>query len=694
MYISARTRLILEQLLMSHEPVATADLAEYMDVSERTIRRDLKEVEAVLGSYQLALERKDAKISVFGSESSRQDFKWQLLDLSYNEFTPMERQHFILKTLLKENEPVKLIVLANDLNVTISTVSSDLTKLEEELIGRAEIERKRGYGVKLIAEEATKRALLSDLIAMTGSKNSLFQLFQRQKQDELEILADERLLNVIDHALIQKVEENIRAWRKDLAYEITDEAYLTLIVHISISVERMISGNYLQEMKSEQAYFRDFPEFTVAKELLAACLDMEAFVVPDGEAFYVTTHIRGAKAQDETGIFSGNENVQAVTIAKRLISKVEKELGSSFQEEALLSGLTAHLRPALRRLDQNMRIHNPLIKTIKHDYPSLFKIVRVAFREIYQQSDVPDEEIGYLVLHFGAALLQKNEHQVFSGLVVCSSGIGTSKMLATRLKQALPQLKDLQNVSLFEILNHRNTQHFDVIVSTIDLGKVDFEYFLVSPMLTDREISKIEVFLKQKEMFVPQKETREQEERMTLLEAVHQLENEQEYMNTILAILKGFQVVKMEDTQHDLEDTLRAVCMAMFAQEREIQVEILLRSLLEREKWSGFGIPETRLALFHVRNEFVHQPVFQIFSLQDAVDVPAMGGGNVAATTLLVLLAPEKLAPQGLEVMSFISAMAVESIETTRLLESGNGTEITAFIIRKLNEFLYDMRRK
>ncbi|MBC1435668.1 transcription antiterminator [Listeria rocourtiae] len=694
MYISARTRLILEQLLMSHEPVATADLAEYMDVSERTIRRDLKEVEAVLGSYQLALERKDAKISVFGSESSRQDFKWQLLDLSYNEFTPMERQQFILKTLLKENEPVKLIVLANDLNVTISTVSSDLTKLEEELIGRAEIERKRGYGVKLIAEEATKRALLSDLIAMTGSKNSLFQLFQRQKQDELEMLADERLLNVIDHSLIQKVEGNIRAWRKDLAYEITDEAYLTLIVHISISVERMISGNYLQEMKSEQAYFRDFPEFTVAKELLAACLDMEAFVVPDGEAFYVTTHIRGAKAQDETGIFSGNENVQAVTIAKRLISKVERELGSSFQEEALLSGLTAHLRPALRRLDQNMRIHNPLIKTIKHDYPSLFKIVRVAFREIYQQSDVPDEEIGYLVLHFGAALLQKNEHQVFSGLVVCSSGIGTSKMLATRLKQALPQLKDLQNVSLFEILNHRNTQHFDVIVSTIDLGKVDFEYFLVSPMLTDREISKIEVFLKQKEMFMPQKETREQEERMTLLEAVHHLENEQEYMNTILAILKGFQVVKMEDTQHDLEDTLRAVCMAMFAQEREIQVEILLRSLLEREKWSGFGIPETRLALFHVRNEFVHQPVFQVFSLQDAVDVPAMGGGNVAATTLLVLLAPEKLAPQGLEVMSFISAMAVESIETTRLLESGNGTEITAFIIRKLNGFLHDMRRK
>ncbi|MBC6315274.1 BglG family transcription antiterminator [Listeria grandensis] len=694
MYISARTRLILEQLLMSHEPVATADLAEYMDVSERTIRRDLKEVEAVLGSYQLALERKDAKLSVFGSDASRQAFKWQLLDLSYNEFTPMERQQFILKTLLKENEPVKLIALANDLNVTISTVSSDLTKLEDELLGRAEIERKRGYGVKLMAEEVTKRALLSDLISKTGSKNSLFQLFQQQKQDEMEMLADERLLHVIDNVLIQKVEANARSWRKDLAYEITDEAYLTLVVHISISVERMISGNYLQEMKPEQEYFRNFPEFTVAKELLAACLEMEPFVVPDGEALYVTMHIRGAKAQDETGIFSGNENVQAVTMAKRLISKVEAELGSSFQEASLLNGLTAHLRPALRRLDQNMRIHNPLIKTIKQDYPSLFQIVRVAFREIYQQTDVPDEEIGYLVLHFGAALLQKNERRVFSGLVVCSSGIGTSKMLATRLKQALPQLKDLHNVSLFEVLNHRNTRYFDVIVSTIDLGKVDFEYFLVSPMLTDREISQIEVFLKQKEMFVPQKAPAEQEEQMTLLEAVHRLEGQQEYANTVLAILKGFQVVPMDETQHDLEDTLRAVCMAMFEQERDIQVEILLRSLLEREKWSGFGIPETRLALFHVRNEFVHQPVFQIFSLQDAVEVPAMGGGNVAATTLLVLLAPEKLASQGLEVMSFISAMAIENEETTQLLESGNGKEITAFVISKLNQFLYDTRRK
>ncbi|MBC2364061.1 BglG family transcription antiterminator [Listeria booriae] len=694
MYISARTRLILEQLLMSHEPVATAELAEYMDVSERTIRRDLKEVEAVLGSYQLALERKDAKLTVFGSESSRQAFKWQLLDLSYNEFTPMERQQFILKALLKENEPIKLIALANDLNVTISTVSSDLTKLEDELIGRAEIERRRGYGVKLMADEMMKRTLLSDLMTLSGSKNSLFQLFQQKKQDEVEMLADERLLHVVDNALIQKVEQNVRAWRKDLAYEITDDAYLTLVVHIAISVERMINGNYLQEMKPEQEYFRNFPEFVVAKELLAACLEMEPFVVPDGEAFYVTMHIRGAKAQGETGIFSGNENVQAVTIAKRLISKVEAELGSHFQEASLLNGLTAHLRPALRRMDQQMRIHNPLIKTIKHDYPELFQIVKVAFREIYQQAGVPDEEIGYLVLHFGAALLQKNESRVFSGLVVCSSGIGTSKMLATRLKQALPQLKDLQNVSLFELLNQQNTKHFDVIVSTIDLGKVDFEYFLVSPMLSDREISQIEVFLKQKEMFVPQKAPQEQEEQMTLLEAVHHLEAEQEYTNTVLAILKGFQVAKMEETQHNLEDTLRAVCMAMFEQERDIQVEILLKSLLEREKWSGFGIPETQLALFHVRNEFVHKPVFQVFTLQDAVDVPAMGGGNVAAKTLLVLLAPERLAPQGLEVMSFISAMVVESGETTRLLESGNGSDITAFVISKLNQFLQDMRRK
>lgn len=689
MYMSARARLIMEYILTSKEAITTSALADYMSVSERTIRRDLKEIETTLQGFHLELQRENTILTIEGNEADKQAFKWQLLDLSYNEYTPLERQQYILKTILKSDEAVKLIALANDLGVTVATVSNDLTKMEEELDESVRIERKRGSGVRLIGTETAKRTLLTNLLGEQFSEANLFRLMQEQPEEEgAKQAASERLLHLIDRNLIQKVEKVLRNWRQQLEYQITDDAYISLVIHIVISIDRMLAGHFIYELRNENA--KRYPEFQTAKEIIAECLEMEADVVPDGEAGLVTMHIRGAKALHyDSGDFTGNEHIQAVTVAKQLITSVEAKIDRRLDQQTLLKGLTAHLRPTLRRLHENMRIHNPLVKSIKQDYPELFDIVKAAFAEIYQSGSVPDEEIGYLVLHFGAAILQGNEEKVYSGIVVCASGIGTSRMLVTRLRQAISALKKLQTVSLFELPLQMKKENYDVIISTIDLGNVDFPYFFVSPMLTEREVSEIEVFLNEKQANYHRHADEEEINRQTtILETVHRLENKQYYISTIIDLLNNFQVSPIEGNSSDLEDTLRALCMRIMEKDREMNVEMLIKSLLSREKWSGFGITGTNLALFHARNSEVKTPIFQIFPLENKMTVPAMGGNNMDASTFVVLLAPEKFAQQGLEVMSYISAMLIESEQTTRILESADSSLITSFIIQKLNQFL------
>ncbi|MFD2388192.1 HTH domain-containing protein [Enterococcus rivorum] len=58
MYLSARARLILEQLLISQLPVSIKKVSEELNVSERTIRRDMKEVEDTLLAYDLKIKKK------------------------------------------------------------------------------------------------------------------------------------------------------------------------------------------------------------------------------------------------------------------------------------------------------------------------------------------------------------------------------------------------------------------------------------------------------------------------------------------------------------------------------------------------------------------------------------------------------------------------------------------------------------
>src|SRR5699024_8575093 len=100
------------------------------------------------------------------------------------------------------------------------------------------------------------------------------------------------------------------------------------------------------------------------------------------------------------------------------------------QNHSLFNDLVAHLKPSLYRLEQGLTIHNPLLGEIMEDYNDLFHLLEDAVEHIYPDIIFPDDEIGYLVFHFAAALLKDETTANFRALVICSSGIGTSKILA------------------------------------------------------------------------------------------------------------------------------------------------------------------------------------------------------------------------------------------------------------------------
>ncbi|EOH99334.1 hypothetical protein UAW_00484 [Enterococcus haemoperoxidus ATCC BAA-382] len=693
MYLSARARLIMEQLLTNNRPVFINELAEDLRVSPRTIRRDLKEVESILASYQLKFTKEHGVLTLIGQDSDKQRFRWQLMDLSYSDYSPEERQQKILKVLLKE-ESIKLVGLANDLNVTISTISNDLTKIEERLPNTVKIERRRGFGVSLKADEAQKRSLMSALFGEQFPDYRLLKFFQEKSRDlATNDWVEDRLLDLVSESLLKKVEQSVKNWRSNTSEGINDEAYANLIVHISISVERMIAGNFIQPNGTSDK-MRDYPEFIAAQNMLADILDMEAEFVPVGEAAYVTTHLRGLKTTENSIYFMENEELEVMILVKQLITNVEAELNQKLPKELLTKGLIAHLRPTLRRLRQGMRIYNPLIHSIKQDYADLFEVVRRAFDQVYQEKSVPDEEIGYLVLHFGSVLLQLESENSFSGLVVCASGIGTSRMLVTRLRQRIPQLKKLETVSLFELGKKKAEGSYNIIISTIDLGQVDFDYFLVSPILTERELSQISVFLKSLHSGYHKKIAQEEQAvQLTLLEATHFLEQQQVFASIVLTILKNFSYSKLNENLGTMEDTIRVICTQLLEKVPELDVESLVSTFLYDGNWKAFGIPETKIGLFHARNESIKEPFFQLFSLEQSIYIETMDHTKMLIDRIALLLVPEKFSQEGLEVISYISTLFVDNNQMIQLLENGMNEEVTTYFIQKLLIYL-ESRKK
>jgi mannitol operon transcriptional antiterminator len=357
---------------------------------------------------------------------------------------------------------------------------------------------------------------------------------------------------------------------------------------------------------------------------------------------------------------------------------------------SLFEGLMMHLKPALYRIKQNMGISNPLLDKIKSDYGELFSIVKEAVKQVFHEFNVPDEEIGYLVMHFGAVILGNKELANLNTLVICPSGIGTSKMLATRLQKEFPELTPIRNVSVREF-KKMNTRDYDLVISTIPIPDFHLDYILVSPILNNNEVDKVRSFIgeirkarsleKKQELVV--KETLNKKSAMKLAK---EMDLVSEMAQTISLILCGFETKEVQG-KVTTREILTQACQELFAKQRINGIEEVVYSIMEREKLGGLGIPTTAMALYHARSAHVLLPSFTIYMMQNPIKVQGMDNTLMEMKCLILLLAPGTASEGAMEILSFLSSLLIESEESMAFFQSNDQGKITVFLTAKLDQF-------
>ncbi|KHF39098.1 PTS sugar transporter [Halalkalibacter okhensis] len=697
MYITARERQILEHLLSSNQEITVKGLAEKIDVSVRTVHRDLKGVEDILKEYDLRLLKKSGVgVQIVGKDEQIENVKLFLFNITHNEYTPEERQTIILCTLLESIEPVKLLSLASELNVTIATVSNDLNKVEEQLQKYANLSliRKRGYGVEIAGDETSKRKAMSKMISENVDEFDLLSLIReniQKKSTQQTELISERLLGLVEKRNLLIVEKAIEEINKELPYSIADSAYMGLVVHLALAMERILQGENISIDQSYLEQLQITPEFKIAEKIITKLESVFQTAIPKAEVGYITMHLRGAKLRHDKEYVIEDTGFQIALKAKSLIHFVEKKTGIPLANNyELLQGLVAHLSPAIYRIKQNMGITNPLLEKIKSDYAELFEIVKGGVKVVLTELEVPEEEIGYLVLHFGSVILGKNDDKPLRALIVCSSGIGTSKMLATRLRKEIPEIIECKNVSMFE-LNQMNNTDYDLILSTIRLPELDRDYILVNPILTMDEVEKIKTFIHETKKVGNPLLSKELEYH-SFTKKEHTLERMQMlkgYSDSIISLLQGLTVSIYKD-EIAIPELLEKACTDLMEVGVVSDVSSLLEDLVRREEIGGLGIPNTRLALYHARSDAVLKPSFTVHSMSTSQPISAMDQSEMDVETVLLMLSPKQLPTSALEVLSQISAIIIENELSILRFESKDENKISSYLATKLEKFFIE----
>ncbi|GAB7387488.1 mannitol operon transcriptional activator MtlR [Bacillaceae bacterium] len=690
MYVSARERKILQLLLGEKNEITVKELAAAVEVSERTVHRDLKNVEEILRAFGLALEKRaGVGIRINGPAEKKKELEFFLCRTPQREFTPEERQTILLCSLLASEEPLKLVALADELNVTVATVSHDLTKVSDWLRSfDLTLIRKRGYGVQIEGSETAKRRAMSSLLMENMEETDLLAFLSsqiRRKSARQEKTATERLFGIVEKEILLLAEKAVEEIRDELPYSLADSAYIGLVVHLALALERLRQGEKIEMDPQTLEALKKTREYRIAARIIEKLRKALALEIPEAEIGYIAMHLKGAKLRNDQELDLEDTNFFLALQARDLIDYVSERTNVALRKDpSLFQGLIAHLQPAIYRITQKLGIHNPLLEEIKRGYGELFTIVKEGVNKTFPGLSVPEAEIGFLVLHFASSLERINEEKEMRALIICSSGIGSSKMLASRIKKELPEIKRLHYASVFD-LSAVALDDYDVIISTIPLAEFPGEYILVNPFLSERDVKKIRARLQRRLVERRKNETLPLQDAAADYSASFQ--EIHEYAGIIRTILEGFRLTVGENPQR-IDTALRTACRDLERLGVIEYPEAVVASLLEREKAGGLGIPRSFLALFHTRSPYVRKPSFTITAWKKPLEIRAMDGTRTLVTNLLLMLAPENSSKKTLEVLSYISALIIESEKSMALFGSQNRKAIASYLSDRFREFL------
>jgi mannitol operon transcriptional antiterminator len=684
MNISNRQRQMLELLMNRKDEITAGEMAAEIKVSTRTIHRELLELESILTAYGVTIQKKSGiGVHIKASPQQLEVLKHSLLHISAKEYTSDERKILMLCFLLDAEEPMKLFSLAHDLHITVPTVSHDLDDLEEwiEKSGLILV-RRRGYGVLLSGLEADKRMMICQLVNMHLDDNDLFGNIGDQPLPPVTA----RLLAMVGKDNWMDVEQVLWHLEERWLVELSESAYSDLLIRLSVAITRIRQGKWIENN-------RDMPVFgemtqvsedrVTAQAIVRRISESLQLTLPLAEAAYIAELIDRKPEVDINRLLPQDDLILMETV-QRIIRYMEDSIGIPLSEDrSLRDGLLHHIKPALRRIGDGIHIRNPLLTQIKKDYELLFSFVRKGVDQIITDFAVPDEEIGFLVMHFGASLERlKQFSRAVRAIVVCTSGIGSSKLLATRLGKELPQIRIIDHVSWYEA-SRVPEDEYDLIISTVDLPLDADQYIKLSPLLTKEETEKLRHFIQDITLKRPSVSRSESTNENRSLERLRNLKG---YLDEMISLMDSFEVIHMDSASpgQDLRQTLQQVCEVAAKDGFIKQTAPVIEQLIEREQHGSQVIPDTQMALFHTRNEYIQRPLLCLFRLNEPLTLNPEQPTEISQ--LLIMLGPRKLSKESLEVLSEISALLIIP-DMIKLLEYGTTQEIKQFISNELTGF-------
>lgn len=444
--MNTRALSIIKILLNSVEPVSSLALSQEIGCSTKTIQNEIKEVNKELKNCEIVSIRGIG----YKIEGNIDD-----IDIKNSDLYDYDRVEYIIKKIINisstDKDTIKLEDLADSMYVSLSTVKNDLKEVKKILNEyNLKISSKHKQGICIEASE-------EDIIK--------FIINYSNKVDNS--------LNIKDF-LNNNIIENLFSIKKilldTLNYEnmiLTDNEFKNIVNYISI---------YLSRNNTNQSDF--------IKEYIKKYKSKKEKPISEDEQLLIRKAIK--------------EFCRDLNIATSINLSHDKVF-----EECLFN----HISNLYKRADLGINQYEITAGEIKLKYPFAFELGKIAKKTIEKNlnMEISEDEVENIALHIGGALERidkRDEKKVYKTIIVCTSGVGTSMLIKSKLENIFKGKLEIIKVIPSYLIDYINVLDIDFVISTVEVNLENVNVIKVSPMLTDKEIKLIEKYIETENVYI------------------------------------------------------------------------------------------------------------------------------------------------------------------------------------------------
>ena len=444
--MNTRALSIIKILLNSVEPVSSLALSQEIGCSTKTIQNEIKEVNKELKNCEIVSIRGIG----YKIEGNLDD-----IDIKNSDLYDYDRVEYIIKKIINisstDKDTIKLEDLADSMYVSLSTVKNDLKEVKKILNEyNLKISSKHKQGICIEASE-------EDIIK--------FIINYSNKVDNSLSIKDFLNNNIIENLFSIK-----KILLDTLSYEnmiLTDNEFKNIVNYIII---------YLSRNNTNQSDF--------IKEYIKKYKSKKEKPISEDEQLLIRKAIK--------------EFCRDLNIATSINLSHDKIF-----EECLFN----HICNLYKRADLGINQYEITAGEIKLKYPFAFELWKIAKKRIEKNlnMEISEDEVENIALHIGGALERidkRDEKKVYKTIIVCTSGVGTSMLIKSKLENIFKGKLEIIKVIPSYLIDYINVLDIDFVISTVEVNLENVNVIKVSPMLTDKEIKLIEKYIETENVYI------------------------------------------------------------------------------------------------------------------------------------------------------------------------------------------------